>query len=172
MAVIAAPATALWPVLAPFKMLNRKFARTPGTQDAEAVLTLDLERKYGPLQRLLAEEDLRFLEQCPGFHPEMLRRLRTDRLRISQNYLRSLAADFQLLQWAGRRIALGGGASREEMLEVLARREFSFYYRMAGAAASSLLFRCGWGHADLTSPLSVVRAMQADVQGWRKRLRQ
>ena len=106
MAVNAAPAAVLRTVLAPVTLLNRHFSHTLRTQDADSALTLNLNEKYGPLERLPDQDDLRFLEHTPGFRPEMRHRLCYHRSRITGIYLRSLAADFRLLQSAGRCVAL------------------------------------------------------------------
>ena len=50
--------------------------------------------KYRPMERLLQEEDFRFLSSQPGFSARLGRRFRSQRRRVFRAYLRSLSMDF------------------------------------------------------------------------------
>jgi hypothetical protein len=150
----------------PVKLLNRKFAQPKPNREWEESLSIDLNRKYRPLQRLLGDPDLSFLRQHPAFRPEMEQRFRHNRLAISRMYLRSLATDFQLIQSAGRAIARHQGAGGARMLETLARREISFFLHMAAVLFPLCLVIVEWRSVDLTPPLRVVLDLQSDVRRW------
>ena len=57
---------------------------------------------YRPMERLLSEDDIRFLKSQPGYEPNMEKVLRSDRRKIFRTYLRSLGRDFNRLHLALR----------------------------------------------------------------------
>src|SRR5260370_34935300 len=50
--------------------------------------------KYRPMERLLQEEDFRFLSSQPGFSPSLGRHFRTERRRLFVSFLRNLSNAF------------------------------------------------------------------------------
>src|SRR5580692_10972349 len=52
--------------------------------------------RYRPMERLLTEEDYRFLASQPGIDKKALRRLRGERRKIFRGYLACLSHDFAL----------------------------------------------------------------------------
>ena len=60
---------------------------------AEWIDELSIER-YRPMARLLDGDDLEFLRSQPGFTPDVLNKLRSQRCQIFRGYLRCLQSDF------------------------------------------------------------------------------
>src|ERR1051326_1180180 len=52
--------------------------------------------RYRPMERLLNEDDFRFLADYPGFDKKMLRRIRAERRKILRCYLDCLTRDFSV----------------------------------------------------------------------------
>src|ERR1700722_16959829 len=50
--------------------------------------------RYRPMERLLADDDYRFLASQPGCDNKMLRRVRSERRRLFRGYLACLSRDF------------------------------------------------------------------------------
>lgn len=50
--------------------------------------------RYRPVVRLLDPQDLAFLEQLPGYHPSIGRRLRNERRKLMLTYLSMMKTDF------------------------------------------------------------------------------
>jgi hypothetical protein len=59
---------------------------------------------YYPMEKLLAEEDFKFLSRQPGFDLSLYRKLRRDRLHIFKQYLNRSIVDFNRLHAAVRAI--------------------------------------------------------------------
>src|SRR5438105_538368 len=84
----------LAPISLGLVLLYRRLASRVDSEiapDQCLVLSLD---KYRPMERLLQEDDFRFLANQPGFSPQLGRRFRTERRRIFRGYLRNLRKDF------------------------------------------------------------------------------
>jgi hypothetical protein len=59
-------------------------------------------RAYDPMDRLLSDEDFRFLYCQPGFDLALYRKLRRDRLQIFREYLHRMISDFNRLHLIAR----------------------------------------------------------------------
>ena len=86
--------------------------------------TLDLGR-YRPMERLLADEDLAFLAGSP-LHPRTLSRIRTERRRIFERYLRNLESDFARLHGAARMLLLSAPEDRPDLASAIMRQQLEF----------------------------------------------
>ena len=95
-----------------FVMLFRKAscARDAATIDENWLNEFSIAR-YRPMERLLSDDDYRFLESQPAFNPRLEKKLRTERRAIFSSYLGYLAQDFERLYRATQSLAQirGGG---------------------------------------------------------------
>ena len=109
---------------------------------AEWIDELSIER-YRPMARLLDSGDVEFLRSQPGFTPQMLDKLRSQRRQIFRGYLRSLQGDFGRVCCAIKLLMLHSQHDRPDLATALIRHQFTF-------ACGMLLVHCrltfyGWG---------------------------
>src|SRR5258708_17833329 len=106
--------------------LCRKLPSQPDSEVAvDQCLVLSLE-KYRPMERLLQEDDFRFLAAQPGFSPQLGRRFRTERRRIFRGYLRNLRRDFSRLSSAFRILIVHSVEDRGDLSKSLMRMQVMF----------------------------------------------
>jgi hypothetical protein len=86
--------------------------------------------RYQLMTRLTAEEDFEFLSAQPGYRPETGARLRRERRRIFRLYLRALAVDFRSLHAAARKLVADAPERHADLVGVLIRSQFVFWWRM------------------------------------------
>jgi hypothetical protein len=99
---------------------------------------------YRPMERLLNEEDYRFLERQPGYQPAIARQLRAERKRIFRAYLRQLARDFGRLVSIGELIMVGSQQDRTDLARTIASAQRQFYWNIACVEVSLVVpFRTG-----------------------------
>jgi hypothetical protein len=83
--------------------------------------------RYGPMLRLLANDDFHFLRAQPGATPALVKRLRRQRYQVFRGYLSGLQCDFQLACEALMRLAVQSESDRRDLIRalVLSRVKFS-----------------------------------------------
>ncbi len=107
---------------------------------------------YYPMQRLLSEEDFRFLARQPGFDLSLYRKLRRDRLHIFRQYLSRLILDFNRLHVTARFLLANGREDHSDLVSQLIWLKVRFSLAVIQAEASYLLccvgFRTLGGSSD------------------------
>jgi hypothetical protein len=122
-------------------------------ESREWIAAMPVER-YRPMLRLLRDEDLRFLRGQPGATPGLVSRLRIQRYRTFQGYLRNLRADFQrasrVLWFLGRRPGLRPGSQGPGLWGLTIRNRLIFTARLWQVRCRLPLYRCGLASVDAT----------------------
>src|SRR5438034_7659684 len=135
----------LAPVALALVFLYRKLSSQPDSGVAvDQCLVLSLE-KYRPMERLLQEDDFRFLAAQPGFSPQLGRRFRTERRRIFRGYLRNLRKDFSRLSSAFRILIVHSVEDRGDLASSLVRLRVMFSLSMLALEGRLLLRTAGVG---------------------------
>ena len=109
------------------------------------------------MERLLSEEDYRFLASHPGFDKKMLRRIRSERRKVFRGYLACLSRDFS---FGGSRFAADDDVFRQDrpdLAGILYKQQALFAIGMLGVQWRLLLHACGLGNVDVSG---LVRAME------------
>ena len=113
--------------------------------------------RYAPLQRLLDEDDIRYVRSLRGYDSRIEKDLRRRRAEIFRSYLTDLVEDFERLQMVGKLMVMAGGATpmlREQLfLQKLAFSKALFRVRVQ-LALNSL----GLGRVDARS---LIEALQS-----------
>ncbi|HTQ58010.1 MAG TPA: hypothetical protein VMI94_26275 [Bryobacteraceae bacterium] len=109
------------------------------------------------MERLLAEEDYRFLSSQPGINGKALRRLRAERRKIFRGYLTCLRRDFSLVGAALRMMMLYSSHDRGDLAGVLYKQQALFALGMLAVEWRLVLHACGLGSVDVSN---LVRAME------------
>jgi len=100
-------------------------------RDADAPAEKFSLARYQVMLRLTSEEDFEFLEAQPGYCKEIGERLRRERRRILQMYLRALAVDFRVLHAAARKMAAAAPERHADLVSLLIGCQLTFWRRMA-----------------------------------------
>jgi hypothetical protein len=82
--------------------------------------------RYRPMERLLSEEDYRFLASQPGFDKKMLRRIRSERRKVFRGYLACLSRDFSLVGAALRLMMMYSAQDRPDLAGILYKQQALF----------------------------------------------
>ena len=99
---------------------------------------------YYPMERLLSEEDFRFLSRQPGFDLSLYRKLRKDRLHIFRQYLSHLIRDFNRLHTAARLLLAQAEEDRSDVVARLIWLKVRFSWAVIRAEFSYLLCCVGF----------------------------
>lgn len=113
--------------------------------------------RYRPMERLLSDEDFRFLASQPGFNKKMLRRMRSERRKIFRGYLANLNRDFSLVGAALRLMIMYSSQDRPDLAGILYKQQALFAIGMLGVQWRLALDACGLGTVDVSG---MVRAME------------
>jgi hypothetical protein len=110
------------------------------------------------MERLLSEEDFRFLANQPGFDKKMLRRIRSERRRVFRAYLVCLNRDFSLVGAALRLMMMYSTHDRPDLAGILYKQQALFALGMLAVQWRLFLHACGLGSVDVRG---LVRAMES-----------
>jgi hypothetical protein len=113
--------------------------------------------RYRPMERLLSDDDYRFLKSQPGFDKRMLRRLRSERRKVFRGYLACLSRDFSLVGAALRLMMMYSSQDRPDLAGILYKQQALFAWGMLNVHWSLILHAWGLGSVDVRG---LVRAME------------
>jgi hypothetical protein len=113
--------------------------------------------RYRPMERLLSEEDYRFLASQVGFDKKMLRKIRSERRKVFRGYLAGLSRDFSLVGAALRLMMMYSAQDRPDLAGILYKQQALFAFGMLGVQWRLVLHACGLGTVDVRG---LVRAME------------
>jgi hypothetical protein len=151
-------AACLWLLV---RSLQLGSGRLPVTTEWLEALSIE---RYRPMLRMLDEEDLHFLSRQPGFTPQMAAKFRAQRCRMFKGYLTSMQVDFGRICTALKVLMAQSELDRTDLASALIRNQISFTYRMAAVQVRLTLYRCGFGHVDVTSLMSVFDGMRLELR--------
>jgi hypothetical protein len=137
---------------------------TNGVDDSLGFDTLgfDIEH-YRPMERLLSDEDLVFLESQPGYRAEIGKRWKRERRRIFRMYLGELRRDFGRLHAEARRLAAHAEAGSDDLVWMLMRQRLTFLCATAQLEARLALAAAGLGTVDAAPLIALLEAMRVDL---------
>jgi hypothetical protein len=115
---------------------------------AEWIDELSIER-YRPMARLLDGGDMEFLRSQPGFTPEILNKLRSQRCQIFRGYLRCLQSDFGRVCSAIKLVMLQSRHDRPDLAAALVRHQLMFATGMIMVYCRLALFQWGLCGVDV-----------------------
>jgi hypothetical protein len=144
-----------------FVMLFRKAscARDAATIDENWLNEFSIAR-YRPMERLLSDDDYRFLESQPAFNPRLEKKLRTERRAIFSSYLGYLAQDFERLYRATQSLALASAEDRPDLAIALLKQRWGFVYGMAALRCRLFFHVMGTNPAEVQSLVNSLDALQ------------
>jgi hypothetical protein len=144
--------------------LYRKASRASNAIVAvDQCLALSLD-KYRPMERLLREDDFRFLAAQPGYSPQMGRRFRAERRRIFRGYLRNLKRDFGRVSLAFQLLIVHSAEDRGDLASILIRQRLLFALGMLAVEGRLLLHAAGVGTVEVSDLIGSLEAMQLQMR--------
>jgi len=162
--LIIAALLALAPLGLALVFLYRTLSSRPNSEfTLDQCLVLRLE-KYRPMERLLQEEDFRFLAAQDGFSPQLGSRLRTERRQIFRGYLRHLRNDFGKISRALQVLILHSAEDRGDLAEAVIRQRVLFGLGMLAVEGRLLLHAAGVGTVDVQGLLGSLETMQTQMR--------
>ncbi len=120
--------------------------------------------RYRPMERLLSEEDERFLASQPGCDRKMVRRLRSERRRLFRGYLASLSADFSRVGAALRLIMTHAAQDRPDLAGILYKQQFLFAFGILRVRWHLALHAWGLGNVDVSGLVGAMEAMRLELR--------
>jgi hypothetical protein len=120
--------------------------------------------RYRPMERLLSEEDYRFLSSQPGFEKKALRRIRSERRRVFRGYLACLSRDFSLVGAALRLMMMYSAQDRPDLAGILYKQQALFAFGMLAVQWRLLLHACGLGTVDVRGLVSAMEFMRLELR--------
>jgi hypothetical protein len=161
---VIAAVLSLGPIAVALVFLYRKLSSQPDSEVAlDQCLVLSLE-KYRPMERLLQEQDFRFLAAQPGFSPRLGRRFRTERRRIFRGYLRNLRKDFGRVSLAFRVLIVHSVEDRGDLAQSLMRLRVMFVLGMLAVEGRLLLHAAGLGTVNVGGLVESLETMHAQMR--------
>ena len=110
---------------------------------------------YYPMRGLFAADDFRFLSSQPGYDPSLVRKLRSDRLRIFRQYLDRLVLDFNRLhRYALVMVASNTDQDQSDLFVYLIKLRVRFSMAVIRVEFCYLLCRFGWRSLAVTNLLA------------------
>lgn len=153
----------LVPVCIALALLCRRLVARPDVDFSTEGLPELTPGKYRPMQRLLQEDDFRFLAAQRGFTPGLGRRLRTERRRIFRGYLRNLSRDFGKVSAACQMLVVHSAEDRADLAAGLMRQRFLFGLGMLAVEGRLLLHAAGVGTVDVRGLVASLETMQSQI---------
>jgi hypothetical protein len=164
MNIYVAAVLTLAPIGLALVFLYRTLASQQDLSDSMDQLLVPTNGKYRPMERLLGEEDFRFLASQPGYSPKMGRRLRTERRQIFRGYLRNLSRDFRSISAACRTLLVHSAEDRAELASSLIRQQLLFGVGMLAVEGRLVLHAAGIGTVDVRGLVESLESMQTQVR--------
>jgi hypothetical protein len=116
------------------------------------------------MERLLREDDFRFLAGQPGFSPKMGRRFRAGRRRVFRSYLRHLRKDFQRMSLAAQALIIHAAEDRRDLAATLIRVRLLFAVGMLAIETRLLLHTVGVGTVEVSGLVESFETMQGEIR--------
>jgi len=120
--------------------------------------------RYRPMERLLSEDDYRFLAGQPGFDGRMLRRIRSERRRVFRGYLACLSRDFSLVGAALRLMMMHSTQDRPDLAGILYKQQALFAFGMLAIQGRLVLHACGLGTVDVRGLVRAMESMRLELR--------
>jgi hypothetical protein len=161
---LIAALAALAPVFLALVILYRTLSTRQSSNVSMDELLVLPPGKYRPMERLLQEEDFRFLAAQPGFSPKLGRRFRTQRRRIFRGYLHNLSRDFGRVSQACQMLIVHSADDRGDLAYSLIRQRLLFAFGVLAVEGRLLLHTVGLGTVDVRGLVQSLESMQAQIQ--------
>ena len=121
-------------------------------------------KRYRPMERLLDDRDLRFLQAQPGYTPRLAKKLRSERRKIFRGYLRSLQKDFGRTCTVLELLMVQSTQDRPDLAAVVFKQRALFAFGLLAVQYRLALHACGLGTVDVRNLVGALDAMGSELQ--------
>ncbi|MCP5117054.1 MAG: hypothetical protein GY953_40030 [bacterium] len=165
MNVVVGSGLAVFVVVAAFAFLAWKLVSSTRIRglDPDWLKKFSVE-SYRPMERLLSEEDFRFLRTQAGYELKVEKQLRAERRKIFRAYLQNLGRDFNRLHLALRLVILHSPEDRPDLAAALIRQRLRFFLGLAMAHVRLTMHALGVGTVDVRGLVSTLDTMRLDLR--------
>ena len=119
--------------------------------------------KYRPMERLLSEEDYRFLKAHRSCDQRIIRKLRVERWGIFRAYLSCMRRDFSRFEAAIRLYMVYSPEDRPDLAKALLKKRVTFTSRLVAVECRLVLHRFGLGTVDVRDLVGSVDSMHRQL---------
>lgn len=119
--------------------------------------------RYRPMLRLLADDDIRFLQAQPGVTPALVKRLRRQRYQVFQSYLASLQRDFHQACEALTHLAVHSQTDRLDVLSALFVSRAKFSLGVFRVRCRLVLYRWDVGQEPVARLVNLFEGLQLEL---------
>ena len=150
-----------------FGLLVRRLARRPFDRSrdwSEEWFAEYSASRYRPMERLLREEEFRFLEDQPGYDRCIGLKFRQARRKVFRLYLRGMRRDFERLVQGLKVLVLTSPVDRHDLVQSVLVMQLSFYALLAAAHGQLLLHSLRIGTVDLSDLVRVLQNLEGKVR--------
>ncbi len=119
--------------------------------------------RYGPMLRLLANDDFRFLRAQPGATPALVKRLRYQRYQVFRGYLSGLQCDFHLACEALMRLAVQSQSDRRDLIRALVLSQVKFSIGIFRVRCRLVLYRWNLGQEPVARLVRLFEGLQLEL---------
>jgi hypothetical protein len=138
-------------------------SRQKSTTSMDELLILS-PAKFRPMERLLREDDFKFLAAQPGYSSRLGRRFRSERRRVFRVYLRNLSEDFRRVALACHLLMIHSAVDRRDLASALLRQRLTFALGMLAIEGRLLLHAAGIGTVDVRGLVASLGAVQDQIR--------
>lgn len=121
-------------------------------------------QRYRPMERLLAEEDFRFLESLPGYRPEIGTRLRKERRVAFRRYLNRLVRDFHRLHSAARHAVAYASTDQSQLVGLLMKQRAEFTLALVHIEIRLALHTFGLAKVQVSGLVGAMDTMSRELR--------
>jgi hypothetical protein len=119
--------------------------------------------RYGPMLRLLANDDFSFLRAQPGATPALVKRLRYQRYQVFRGYLTGLQCDFSLACEALMRLAMQSQSDRRDLIRALILSQVKFSLGIFRVRCRLALYRWNVGQEPVARLVRLFEGLQLEL---------
>ena len=141
-------------------LFARVSARAQTDESADWFRDFSLEA-YRPMERLMDENDYRFLEKQPGYRPSIAGDLRSERKRIFRIYLHDLVGDFNRMLRVAKLMVVYSSQDRPDFARAIANARNQFYWNVL---KTELTLSLPWGVVEAGRLIQSVGRIQESVR--------
>ena len=147
-----------------FVMVFRKLAAENLPVDDDWVAQVSSDR-YRPMERLLDETEHARLRGSPACTRQMLRRLRSSRIKVFRGYLACLSKDYTRVCSAIKLVLVQSAQDRPDLAGLLVRQRASFTLHLMLAELRLRLYALGVGRVDVVRLVAALDSMRLQLHG-------
>ena len=119
--------------------------------------------RYRPMERVLDEQDFRHLAEHPAISQKMLRRFRTERVRIFRGYLSCLSLDYGRVCQAVKLLMVQSARDRADLATLLVEQRAMFTLRLMMAECRLTIYAWGFGNVEVGKLVAALDSMRVEL---------